>query len=158
LNYGDGTSDQFILNFGDGAPSFNSSTSHTYTAAGTYTATLTVFYTNLASASDTITITVSAASSLPAAPSNLTAMALSKSQINLTWTNNSANQDGVKIERCKGSSCTNFTQITTVAGTATTFTDSGLAANTAYRYRVRAYNSAGDSPYSNIAGAKTLRR
>ena len=76
----------------------------------------------------------------------------------LTWTNNSANQDGVKIERCQGTKCTNFAQIGTVAGTATTYTDLGLAANTTYRYRTRAYNSAGDSPYSNIATAKTLKR
>jgi hypothetical protein len=92
------------------------------------------------------------------APTNLGAQALSKSQINLTWTNNATNQDGVKIERCRGSNCTSFTQIATVARTATTYTDSGLAANAAYRYRVRAYNSAGDSPYSNTASAKTLRK
>ncbi len=94
----------------------------------------------------------------PSAPSNLSAQALSKSQIRLSWTNNSVNQDGVKIERCRGASCTNFTQIATVAGTVTIYTDSGLAANTSYRYRVRAYNSAGNSPYSNTSGAKTLRR
>jgi len=76
----------------------------------------------------------------------------------LSWTNNSTNQDGVRIERCKGSNCTNFTQITIVGGTANTYTDSGLAGGTTYRYRVRVYNSAGDSPYSNIASAKTLRK
>ena len=92
------------------------------------------------------------------APGNLAGQALNKSQIRLSWTNNSTNQDGVRIERCKGSNCTNFTQITTVGGTANTYTDSGLAGGTTYRYRVRVYNSAGDSPYSNIASAKTLRK
>lgn len=96
--------------------------------------------------------------SLPATPSNLAGQAISKTQIRLSWTNNSTNQDGVKIERCRGSNCTNFTQITTVGGTATTYTDSGLAAGTTYRYRVRVYNSADNSEYSNIATAKTLRK
>jgi fibronectin type III domain protein len=94
----------------------------------------------------------------PNAPGNLAAQALSTSQIRLTWVNNAANQDGVRIERCRGLICTNFTQIATVAGTATTYTNSSLAANTTYRYRVRAYNSAGASPYSNAAGARTARR
>lgn len=94
----------------------------------------------------------------PAAPGSLTAHALSLSVIELTWVNNATSQDGVKIERCQGVNCANYVQITTVAGTPTTYTDSALRANTAYQYRVRAYNSAGDSPYSNTAGAKTLKR
>jgi hypothetical protein len=94
----------------------------------------------------------------PPAPGNLAGQALNQSQIRLSWTSNSTNQDGVKIERCKGTNCTNFTQIIIVGGTATTYTDSSLAAGTTYRYRVRVYNSAGNSQYSNIASAKTLRK
>ena len=94
----------------------------------------------------------------PAAPSSLVGQALGTSQLRLTWTNNSANQAGVRIERCTGFFCTSFTQIATVAGNATTYTNSGLAANITYRYRARAYNSAGDSPYSNVATARTTRR
>ena len=108
--------------------------------------------------SNTATIVTLGGPALPPAPTNLIGQALNKSQIRLTWTNNGANQDGVKIERCLSSNCTNFTQIAIVAGTATTYTDSGLAANTTCRYRVRAHNSAGDSSYSNIASTRTLRR
>ena len=94
----------------------------------------------------------------PVAPGNLAAQALNTTQIQLTWANNSANQDLVKIERCRGAACTNFAQVATVAGTATAYTSSGLTAFTTYRYRVSAHNSAGDSPYSNSASARTSRR
>jgi len=93
----------------------------------------------------------------PIAPSNVSAQAFGKSQINVSWINN-GNQDGVKIERCLGSGCTNFIEISVVAGNATFYADAGLAAGTTFRYRLRAYNSAGYSPYSNIAAAKTSRR
>jgi hypothetical protein len=93
-----------------------------------------------------------------AAPTNLSAQPVNKSQIRLTWTNNSANQEGVKIERCQDTKCANFVQIAIVAGTGATYNDLGLAANTTYQYRTRAYYAAGDSPYSNIATAKTLKK
>ena len=93
----------------------------------------------------------------PNAPTNLTATALTGSAIRLKWTNGTTNQTQVRIERCKGSRCTNFVQVSTVPGTATTFTDSGLATLTVYTYRVRAHNAGGDSSYSNTASARTRR-
>ena len=41
-------------------------------------------------------------SSTPIPPSNLAAVAVSSSQINLSWTNNSTNETGFKIERNTG--------------------------------------------------------
>ena len=93
----------------------------------------------------------------PAAPANLTAAALSRRSIGLSWTNGTTDQTQVRIERCTGSGCTSFAQVAAVAGTATTFTDAGLAARTTYRYRVRAHNALGDSPPSNTASARTLK-
>ena len=94
----------------------------------------------------------------PAAPTNLVATAISRSQINLSWTDNATNESGFQIERCKGATCTNFTQIATVGPNVTTFQNTGLTANTSYRYRVRAYNAYGTSAYSNIVTAKTMKR
>jgi len=94
----------------------------------------------------------------PAAPSNLTATTVSASQINLSWTDNSANEDGFKIERCARASCTNFAQIATVGANVKTFSNTGLTKFTSYSYRVRAYNASGDSGYSNIASARTPKR
>ena len=93
----------------------------------------------------------------PAAPSVLTATAVSKSQIKLNWTDNSDNETGFKIERATAQNGP-FTLIATAAANATTYASTGLARNTKYYYRVRATNSAGDSAPSNTANATTLSR
>ncbi|MBN1669829.1 MAG: fibronectin type III domain-containing protein [Kiritimatiellae bacterium] len=89
----------------------------------------------------------------PAAPGSLTAASLSASQIKVNWSDNSNNETGFKLERSLNGST--WSQITQPAANATTYTDSGLAAATKYYYRVRAYNSAGDSGYSNVGSATT---
>ncbi|MEN9933877.1 MAG: hypothetical protein RLZZ387_456 [Chloroflexota bacterium] len=94
---------------------------------------------------------------VPAAPTNLAATAVSRSQINLTWTDTATNETGFTIERCRGATCTKFAQVATVGANVTSFSNTGLAKNTAYRYRVRATNGGGASAYSNIATATTLR-
>jgi titin len=91
----------------------------------------------------------------PAAPSNLAATVSSKSQINLTWQDNSTNEDSFKIERKTGSAGT-YKQIAKVAKNVTSFSSTGLSANTPYFFRVRAYNRGGNSGYSNEASATTL--
>jgi hypothetical protein len=93
----------------------------------------------------------------PAAPSNLKATAVSRSQINLAWNDNSNNEKTFAIERCRGATCTNFALIANVAANKTSYSNTGLSRNTTYRYRIRAYNDAGYSAYSNIASAKTPR-
>ena len=75
--------------------------------------------------------------------------------LTLTWTDNSTSEDGFKVERCTGMGCTNFTQIATVGANVTSYADTGLASGTRYMYRVRAYNAAINSAYSNIGTAKT---
>ena len=109
-------------------------------------------YSNVASA------TTLATPPVPNAPTNLVATAISKSQINLAWTDNASNEDGFYIERCQGSTCTNFVRIATVGANVTTFVNTGLSRGTTYRYRVAAFNAGGESAYSNIATATTLRR
>jgi len=94
---------------------------------------------------------------IPAAPTNLTGTAISSTQLRLNWSDNASNESGYKIERCKGSGCTTFAQITTTDANVKTFTDNGLNKNNAYRYRVRAYNNSGNSAYTNIVEAKTLK-
>jgi hypothetical protein len=88
-----------------------------------------------------------------AAPSNLTATAVSSSQINLAWTDNSINEVGFRILRSLDG--TKFTQFTTVGANITTYANTGLAAATKYYYRVKAYTGTLNSPASNTASATT---
>ncbi len=108
--------------------------------------------------SNTASATTLAAPAVPNAPTNLIATVISKSQINLTWTDNANNETGFYIERCKGSTCTNFARIATVGANVTSYANTGLTKNTTYRYRVVAYNASGLSGYSNIVTATTLKR
>jgi hypothetical protein len=92
----------------------------------------------------------------PAAPTNLGATATSPSSIQLTWTDNSNNEDSFRIER--SSDGTNFTQIASVGVNVTQYGDSGLSSQATYYYRVRAansYNTLSYSAYTNIASATT---
>ncbi|MBE0427175.1 MAG: S8 family serine peptidase [Nitrospirae bacterium] len=91
----------------------------------------------------------------PPAPSDLIAAAVTSSQINLLWVDSSVNEAGFKIERKTGVEGT-YTEIATTGENVTFYSDTGLTANTTYYYRVKAYNAAGDSRYSNEAGATTM--
>ena len=81
------------------------------------------------------------------APSGLTAAVVSATQINLTWTDNIAN-DLFVIERKTGSTGAYF-PIAVVGANVTSYASKGLIQNTSYFYRVRAYyNGAGYSAYT----------
>lgn len=90
----------------------------------------------------------------PIAPSDLQAAALSATSVRLNWVDNAYNEAGFKIERKTGAAGT-WAQVGTAAEDATSYTDSGLSELTTYYYRVRAYNNAGDSGYSNEASVTT---
>ena len=90
---------------------------------------------------------------IPRLPTALTATAASSSQINLSWTDNANDETGFDLE--SSTDGTNFAKITDLGANTTTYSHTGLNASTKYYYRIRAKNSAGSSPYSNVADATT---
>ena len=93
------------------------------------------------------------AKKVPKAPTGLTATAFSSSDIYLSWTDNSNNETGFIIERIIDGE---FKSIDEVGVNVTSYSDAGLAPSITYTYCVYAYNSAGDSDYSNEASAITF--
>ena len=82
----------------------------------------------------------------PAAPANLTTSAISSTTVELTWEDNSYDEEGFGIERKTGEE---WEVAGTVGVDTETFTDTTLSPETSYTYRVSAFNSDGVSAYSN---------
>jgi PKD repeat protein len=90
----------------------------------------------------------------PDAATGLGATAVSSSQIDLLWTDNSGNETGFRVERLNGGSWDSWA---TVGANKVNHSDTGLEASTGYSYRVVAFNSGGDAVGpSNTASATTL--
>ncbi|MBN1670555.1 MAG: fibronectin type III domain-containing protein [Kiritimatiellae bacterium] len=91
----------------------------------------------------------------PRAPSDLTARPVATGRIDLSWTDNSDNETGFKIDR-RRSGFTDWVRVATPGANATNRVDTDMEAETRYYYKVKAYNANGNSPYSNVADATTL--
>src|SRR5262245_8175471 len=68
-------------------------------------------------------------------------------QLTLSWSDNSTNEDGFRIERRTDTGT--YAEIATVGVNTASYTDVNLPNGTNYCYRVRAYNPGGMSGYSN---------
>jgi len=90
----------------------------------------------------------------PAAPSDLEAVAISHSEVGLTWQDNAINETSYEIERTKVGGQPEV--IAAVAADSVSYMDTGLEALTGYTYVVRAVNGQGSSANSNTASVTTL--
>ena len=87
------------------------------------------------------------------APTSLRAIALSPTKVRLTWNDTASTEDGFKIERKLSES--QYAEIQTVDRNSTFSYDINCSPGQRYSYRIRAFNSAGESDYSNGAEVTT---
>lgn len=89
----------------------------------------------------------------PGAPTNLVATAVSSTQIDLTWTDNSTDEKGFYVYRRNGDS---YRRIIALDVNTTSYSNAGLNPQTTYWYKITSYSDAGESSSSNEASAKTM--
>ena len=82
---------------------------------------------------------------LPDPPKEVSATGISSRQVDLSWSGNAGNSDGILIERTSDET---FSLLDTVNANVDTFSDTTVLSETTYRYRMRSFNHAGYSAYS----------
>lgn len=109
--------------------------------------------------SNEVTATPTLSSTVPSAPTNLSATAVTTGQINLGWNtpvnNGSSQVTGYEVQRSTNGGTTWSILTLNTGSTVTTYSDYGLTPSTTYTYQVSAINSQGTGSASNTASATT---
>jgi hypothetical protein len=88
----------------------------------------------------------------PSTPASLTATMTSTGSVDLAWTDRADDEAGFLVERTTDG--VNYVETARLSANVVRYQDSTTNSMTVYSYRVAAYNSAGQSPYSNVATVK----
>ncbi len=105
--------------------------------------------------SSTATLTIPAT---PAAPTGLAVVVSPalNTTANVSWVDASTNETGFELQRSTTSTFTTATTVTrSIAANATTFSETGLALNTTYYFRLRSINASGQSAYTSTITYRT---
>jgi hypothetical protein len=87
----------------------------------------------------------------PAAPAGLVAVSNAPDAVRLSWANNATNEVSYSLEVSVNGA--DFSEVAAVGANLTSYTNTGLSlVSNAYYYRLRAWNNAGSSAYSTLAG------
>jgi hypothetical protein len=86
----------------------------------------------------------------PVAPQNLSVILFNNFTCLITWTDSSNNEHGFELERSSGS-LDKFQLIKSMPANSAKYIDDNLQPLTNYYYRIRAFNNAGYTEYSNVA-------
>jgi FtsP/CotA-like multicopper oxidase with cupredoxin domain len=106
--------------------------------------------------SNELSVTTPAAPTIPLAPTTLAVVATTGTTASVTWVDTSSNENGFYLEWTLNGA-NNWTVITLPADT-TSYTIQGLSLFTKYQVRVKAFNLAGSSAYSNTITITTKKK
>ena len=105
------------------------------------------------------TASTTTGTTVPGAPTSLTAAASGTARIDLSWTAPASDGGiritGYRIESSLGSGSSWTVLVATTGNTRTTYSDTGLSGGTTRYYRVSAINTNGAGAHSNVDGATT---
>ena len=91
----------------------------------------------------------------PIAPTNLAGTAPAHDRVTLTWSDNASNESGYEVQLAMQP--TEFSTALNLAAGSTTATVTGLGQEITHYFRVRAFNAAGNSAFSNVVAVTTPR-
>jgi len=99
----------------------------------------------------------SASTQPPAAPSGLGASAQGPDTLVVSWSDNSNDETGFVLQSADSDPASggSWSDLASLGAGSTSYMDTGLAPESTRWYRVRAYNSAGSSAFSNTGSATT---
>jgi len=144
---------QFVCQAGGGAcVSSGWQTATSYAATGLDPNTLYSYVVRARDSSQNTTLDSGSASATtdlapPVDPTGMAGTALSTTEINLTWADNSDDETGFKLERQADQGSWQAIAVSLAPNT-TAYSDSGLTASTLYHYRVSAFNTVGVSGFA----------
>ncbi|MGD2034112.1 MAG: fibronectin type III domain-containing protein [Bacteroidales bacterium] len=97
--------------------------------------------------SNVVSVFIPSGTALPLAPADLHASYVSGDRVELEWTDVSDNESGFEIQKAPDNNP--FTKTADVSADVTSFTDYNVLPETECTFRVRAFNSEGNSAFSN---------
>ena len=106
-----------------------------------------ILLTGCAKSNSDLTTPLTPVVTIPNAPTNLKGVVNKSTQIDLTWTDNSDNEEGFKIERKSGTDA--YKLIATLNSNVMTYSDKSIVDPTNYMYRIFSYHQKWNSTHSN---------
>lgn len=151
-----GTISTWVWSFGDNQTATGMTVGHTYAAPGVYAASLKVTTAGTFSSASSTAMIITVTPPLLVAPNDLSATSPVRGQIRLAWSNPPSSTNKLTLQRCKGATCSSFTQIASLATSATSYMDSKVSPGTTYKYRLIASDATASAP-SNTVVVKAQR-